>query len=479
MIEQQTSQPKMLLYKETRMKYLFLFCTCFCVVGIYFCYDNPGSIETALEDDLNLTQTQYSLLYTVYSYPNMILPVFGGVLIDILGVRPIYFHGWWQEELYLGNLKALNLNRLGSECMSVAQSTTVSKWFSGSLLSFVFGLNIAIGNISSTLNGQIIPRLYYENHYDQLGLAFLIGSIICTLSFLANVVICIFDKADDNRALKIKALEDLKKTQEQLDEDKKEEENKEKCIISWANVKELSYALWLVVFLIFLLYGAYLPFQQNAAKIMQDKFKVPESIATQVYSIPNIIAALSCPFMGMLGDRFNIRVYLNTVSYIELLPILIAGTAYSVFAGTIWSIIPSVAKEKQLGTAYGLGCTFLNIGLSLIPTLGSYLHDQTQNDESHGFFWQSFLWLILSGSALILGVMLQIENKRNYGGRLNNANKQEDNQASDKAQQKLDQDQNVEIIVEQVDENALLLGQSQNLNDAKIIESNDQAQNTC
>lgn len=29
----------------------------------------------------------YSLLYTVYSIPNMILPILGGILLDSIGIR--------------------------------------------------------------------------------------------------------------------------------------------------------------------------------------------------------------------------------------------------------------------------------------------------------------------------------------------------------------------------------------------------------
>lgn len=57
------------------------------VTGAYFSYENPGPIEKSLEIDLGISQTEYSLLYAVYSYPNMILPVFGGILLDILGLR--------------------------------------------------------------------------------------------------------------------------------------------------------------------------------------------------------------------------------------------------------------------------------------------------------------------------------------------------------------------------------------------------------
>lgn len=51
-------------------------------------YDNPAALESHFLEDLNLSVTQYSLLYSVYSYPNMILCFFGGFLIDrVFGLR--------------------------------------------------------------------------------------------------------------------------------------------------------------------------------------------------------------------------------------------------------------------------------------------------------------------------------------------------------------------------------------------------------
>lgn len=64
-----------------------LFFACSFLMGSYFCYDNPGSIETTLEDDMKISTTQYSLLYSVYSYPNTVLPIFGGIFLDMIGLR--------------------------------------------------------------------------------------------------------------------------------------------------------------------------------------------------------------------------------------------------------------------------------------------------------------------------------------------------------------------------------------------------------
>ena len=75
------------MFKETRWKWTMLVLVSVLMMGNYFCYDNPGVIEDTCEKDMDVSQAQYSLLYSVYAYPNIILPIVGGILIDILGIR--------------------------------------------------------------------------------------------------------------------------------------------------------------------------------------------------------------------------------------------------------------------------------------------------------------------------------------------------------------------------------------------------------
>ena len=58
------------------------------VVGNYFCADSPSPLNHKLRGEpFNLTQVQWSSLLSIYSMPNMILPLLGGIFIDKLGIR--------------------------------------------------------------------------------------------------------------------------------------------------------------------------------------------------------------------------------------------------------------------------------------------------------------------------------------------------------------------------------------------------------
>ena len=51
-----------------------------------FDYDASDS-STADSDGAKSAVAKYSWLYSIYSFPNMILPLFGGFMVDKLGVR--------------------------------------------------------------------------------------------------------------------------------------------------------------------------------------------------------------------------------------------------------------------------------------------------------------------------------------------------------------------------------------------------------
>ena len=72
--------------------------------------------------------------------------------------------------------------------------------------------------------------------------------------------------------------------------------------------------------LMFLLYSASFPYTEVAAKLMEEKYNVPENIAVQLFGIPSFIAAATCPFVGILGDKLNARVYAGIKHTLFYLP---------------------------------------------------------------------------------------------------------------------------------------------------------------
>ena len=61
---------------------------CLLGFGSYFCFDNPGALQTPIKDAMHISTYQFSNLYAWYSWPNVILPIVGGYLMDsVFGIR--------------------------------------------------------------------------------------------------------------------------------------------------------------------------------------------------------------------------------------------------------------------------------------------------------------------------------------------------------------------------------------------------------
>ena len=55
------------------------------VAGYYFVMDFPALLEKNIEQEFKIDTTTYSLLYSMYSFPNMVFPLFSGLIINKIG----------------------------------------------------------------------------------------------------------------------------------------------------------------------------------------------------------------------------------------------------------------------------------------------------------------------------------------------------------------------------------------------------------
>lgn len=187
------------------------------LVGSYYCFDIPAALKTQIDDfmgDPAEYETYFSLLYTLYSVPNVILPFFAGYFVDKVGVRlsmlifaslvgagqVIFSFGLLLESwpvMFLGRF----VFGLGGENLVVANSALLADWFKGQELAFAFGINLSIARLGSVFNNLLSPALT-----NSLGLVFAcwFGAFLCGLSILCVVVTIPIDKAFDIKLEKLR-----------------------------------------------------------------------------------------------------------------------------------------------------------------------------------------------------------------------------------------------------------------------------------
>lgn len=111
-------------------------------MGDAFSFDNPQALETQLEQHFQISQMEFNMLYSVYSIPNVILPLVGGYLIDNCGIRINLFvfslmlvagQLLFTWSIHLQSFALAIVGRfifgIGSECLTISQTSLVSYWF--------------------------------------------------------------------------------------------------------------------------------------------------------------------------------------------------------------------------------------------------------------------------------------------------------------------------------------------------------------
>ncbi len=70
---------------QSLWRWLILVLGCAMMVGLYYATDIPAALYTQIKDHMDNPDDyaiNFSLLYTLYSSPNLIIPFFGGFLVD-------------------------------------------------------------------------------------------------------------------------------------------------------------------------------------------------------------------------------------------------------------------------------------------------------------------------------------------------------------------------------------------------------------
>ena len=199
-------------------------------------------------------------MYSIYALPNIILPLFGGILIDKIGTRKslvifllLQIFGQtlvWLSSIHLDfNLMLAGrfLFGLGGENIVVANYNMIAEWFSVKELGFATGIGVASSSLWSTINTFSTPKLY--NIDNSLSLPLFIGLLITVFSFICGLIVFALDKYvetyDRKRKLNTESLLTV---------------NNSKNNISCSDIKKLSLNYWLFTLLFTICYVDFYPF---------------------------------------------------------------------------------------------------------------------------------------------------------------------------------------------------------------------------
>jgi len=420
------------------LRWTILFFISLAMFGNYYIYDSISPLADVLKVQLNFSDSNIGMLNAIYSLPNVIMVLIGGIIIDRIGTRKsvflftlLVFLGSIITALH-GSLFMMAAGRLvfglGAESMIVAITTIVARWFKGKELSFAFGLNLTVARLGSflALNSPTWGKSLYEYWQTPLWITVAAG--------FSAVVFIILYYVLDVYAAKRYALP------------KEGEQEK----IELKEIFRFGTSFWFITALCVTFYSAMFPFQTFAIKYFQEAHGTTREVGGNLSSILTLAAMIFTPLFGLLSDRIGKRPYLMMFGSLLIVPVYLImaykvdlasplglhgaipinfdffdihseipayliipmsmmGIAFSLIPAVMWPSVALVVDNSRLGTAYGLMTMIQNIGLFAFNLIIGFANDVSlaSPENPDGYNLGMWIFSILGFSGLIFAFLLK------------------------------------------------------------------------
>jgi MFS family permease len=379
--------------------------------GNYYVYDSISPLADVLKAQLGFSDANIGLLNAIYSIPNVLMVLIGGLIIDRIGTRRatllfgvLCFAGAVLT-VASGALAVMAAGRLvfglGAESLIVAVTTAIAKWFRGKELSFAFGVNLTIARLGSfaALNAPSWAAPAYQSWRWPLLISVGMASFCVTGALLYWVL--------EERAAERYTLG---------------EGSTDKVVL--ADLFRFGVSYWLVVALCITFYSAIFPFQTFAVKFFMEAHGTSREQGGFLSSLLTLFAMIFTPLFGLLVDRVGKRslfmmygslllvpVYL-VMAYTQvplLVPMAAMGIAFSLIPAVMWPSVAYIVEQSKLGTAYGLMTMIQNVGLASFNLLIGWANDHWQASAANPGGYRPGMWMfsILGIAGLLFAWLLR------------------------------------------------------------------------
>ncbi len=410
--------------------------------GNYYVYDCIGPLAPLLSK-AGYSDSSIGLLQAIYSFPNIVMVLIGGFIIDRIGTKKstllfgvICFVGsvvtaWPDQPLFAPLGAAVNwllsvlptwvlgsntvppvvavmaagrlLFGAGAESLIVAVTTAIARWFKGKELSFAFGINLTISRLGS-LGAQVSPSW--------AGFAYVTwkGPLILSVAFGAFCIIgALLYWGLEANAAKRYSLGDAGKTDK----------------VVFRDLFSFGRSYWFIVLLCVTFYSGIFPFQTFAQKYFIDARQTSPELASWLVGMLTVFAMIGTPSFGAIVDRVGKRasfMFLGAALLIPVyaligytgvslyVPMAMMGIAFSLIPAVMWPSVAYVVPESKLGTAFGLMTMIQNIGLTGFNLLVGALNDQAKAGAANPAGYHAGMVWAFSGlgfAALLFAFLLR------------------------------------------------------------------------
>ena len=416
--------------------------------GNYYIYDSISPLADLLKTQLGFSDSNIGLLNAIYSFPNIIMVLVGGLIIDRIGTRTsvIIFTAFIMLGALItavtGNIWVMASGRLifglGAESMIVAVTTIIARWFKGKELSFAFGLNLTLARLGSflALNSPTWGKSMYAYWQSPLWITVYAG----VFAFLCVVIYFFLDVySSKNYSMPKEGSQDK---------------------IIFKEVFRFPKSFWYITALCVTFYSAMFPFQTFAIKFFQEAHGTSREVGGNLSSILTLAAMVFTPLFGLFSDKIGKRSLLMMFGSLLIIPVYLMmaykfgrpavmsdsdfinisfkffdihaaipiyliypmammGIAFSLVPAVLWPSVALIVDNAKLGTAYGLMTMIQNIGLFGFNLLIGFANDISGASAANPSGYNLGMWIfsILGFLGLTLAfILLKSENGPNGHG---------------------------------------------------------------
>ena len=406
------SEPVAAPQPSPRYRWAVLVMISLAMFGNYYIYDSISPLADVLKAQLGFSDANIGLLNAIYSIPNVIMVLIGGLIIDRIGTRKSTFLFAMLclvgsvVTVMSGHVATMAAGRLvfglGAESLIVAVTTAIAKWFRGKELSFAFGVNLTIARLGSfaALNSPTWAQQLYESWRWPL----LISVTMGVVAVLASVVYW--------------GLESRAQARYDLGEASETEK------VRFTEVFNFSGSYWFVVALCITFYSAIFPFQTFAVKFFMEAHGTTREYGGFLSSLLTLFAMIFTPLFGYLVDRVGKRSFFMMIGSALLIPVFLMmaytsinllvpmammGVAFSMIPAVMWPSVAYIVGQSKLGTAYGLMTMIQNIGLAGFNLLIGWSNDHWLASAANPAGYTPGLWMfsVLGFLGMLFAILLR------------------------------------------------------------------------
>ena len=373
--------------------------------GNYYVYDSIGPVADSLQRLVGFTDTQIGTLNAIYSFPNIIMVLVGGVIVDRFGTRlsTLAFALICLAGAIVTALSPLFpvmaagrlIFGLGAESMIVAVTVAIGQWFVGRQLGFAFGVNLSLaraGSYSADLSTTWFKGLYDAGWQPPL----LFAAVMSAVGVVGCIVYYGLDRYLARRY------------------DVPRPAPSERFV--WSDLWRFDRSFWYVILLCVTFYSVIFPFRSTfAIKYFQHAHGLSLQDAGALNGYVFLAAIFATPAFGFMADVlgrraafmafgcFLLAAVFPILAYTDMnlwVTTVMIGIAFSLVPAVMWPAVPYLVEPSRLGTAYGLMTMVQAIGLTAINLVAGALNDANGAGADNPAGYTPMLWMFMILSLL-------------------------------------------------------------------------------